>query len=313
MVKRNSNGGGKIKMLVAFSGGKDSLASLLWAISESGFKKENIEAVFCDTGWEHELTYKHILEVTEKLNVKLVTLKNAKYDGLVDLAVKKKRFPSTKARFCTEELKTKPMIDYILSLECNVMVVQGIRADESRSRSLMDKQCSYFRYYYEPYGYDKKGKPKFHKYRKKDVIAFRKKWVDDVIRPCFEWTGQQVMNYILDAGLKPNPLYYMDAKRVGCFPCIMCGKAEVKAIIEHNPEYIDRLREAEKKVGRTFFPPDYIPQRYMTQTDPKSGKKIPSVDNVVRYIGDKNANLDMFDDEKAAQDRKCMSFYGICE
>ena len=143
---------GKIKILVAFSGGKDSLAALLWTIKESGFKKENIEAVFCDTGWEHEVTYQHIKETTDKLGIKLVTLKSKKYDGLVDLAVKKKRFPSTKARFCTEKLKTEPMIDYILD-ECktNVLVVQGIRADESASRALMKKQCTYFRYYHEPY------------------------------------------------------------------------------------------------------------------------------------------------------------------
>jgi len=305
--------GNRIKILVAYSGGKDSLAALLWTIKESGFKKENIEAVFCDTGWEHEVTYQHIKETTDKLGVKLVTLRSKKYDGLVDLAVKKKRFPSTKARFCTEELKTKPMIDYILECNTHVLVVQGIRADESRSRSLMKKQCTYFRYYYEPYGKDKNGKLKYHTYRKKDVMEFRKNYLDDVLRPCFEWTGQQVMNYILEAGLKPNPLYYQDAKRVGCFPCIMCSKGEIKAMIEHNPQYIERLKEAEATVGRTFFPPDFIPQKYMKRIDEKTGKKIPTVENVIRYVTDKNSNFDLFEDEKKDANRKCMSFYGICE
>lgn len=335
---------GKIKILVAFSGGKDSLAALLWTIKESGFKKENIEAVFCDTGWEHEVTYQHIKETTDKLGIKLVTLKSKKYDGLVDLAVKKKRFPSTKARFCTEKLKTEPMIDYILD-ECktNVLVVQGIRADESASRALMKKQCTYFRYYHEPYQSNSmiiaqlekkdkltdsqqkklakakarlaKGKEdfKFHTYRKKEVMQFRKDYLDDVLRPCFEWTGQSVMNYILDAGLKPNPLYYQDAKRVGCFPCIMCSKSEIKAMIEHNPEYIERLKQAEKTVGRTFFPPNYIPKKYMKQIDAKTGKKIPTVENVIRYVMDKNSNLDLFEDGNKSDNRKCMSFYGICE
>lgn len=36
----------KLKVLVAWSGGKDSQACLIWAIKESGFKKETIEAVF---------------------------------------------------------------------------------------------------------------------------------------------------------------------------------------------------------------------------------------------------------------------------
>lgn len=336
--------GKKIKILVAFSGGKDSLAALLWTIKESGFKKESIEAVFCDTNWEHEVTYQHIKEVVEKLDVKLVTVKSKKYAGLVDLAAKKKRFPSTKARFCTEELKTKPMIDYILDeCNCHVLVVQGIRADESRSRALMKKQCTYFRYYYEPYQSNSmivaqwenrsdltatqkkkletakarlaKGKEdfKYHTYRKKEVMEFRKNYSDDVVRPCFEWTGVEVMNYILDAGMKPNPLYYQDAKRVGCFPCIMCSKGELKAMIEHNPKYIERLKEAEKTVGRTFFPPNYIPKHYMSRIDEKTGKKMPTIENVIRYVTDKNSNLDLFEDEKKNDERKCMSFYGICE
>ena len=49
-----------MKVLVSFSGGKDSLASLIWA--KNKFPNLNIEAVFCDTGWEHELTYQHINE-----------------------------------------------------------------------------------------------------------------------------------------------------------------------------------------------------------------------------------------------------------
>lgn len=303
----------KIKVLVAYSGGKDSQAALLWTLKESGYPKESIEAVFCDTGWEHEATYQHIKETTDQLGVRLVVLKSKKYDGLVDMAKKKGRFPSTKARFCTEELKTKPMIDYILD-ECksHVIVIQGIRKDESRARSMMRNQCTYFRYYYEPYGHDKDGKPKYHTYRKKDILEFRKNYLDDVIRPCFNWTGQEVMQYILDAGMRPNQLYFEGSKRVGCFPCIMCGHGEIKAMIEHNPKYVERLKQAEIEVGRTFFPPDYIPQRAMTMIDPKSQKKIATVADVVRYIEEKNATGDLFEDDNK-EDRSCMSFYGICE
>lgn len=300
----------KLKILVTFSGGKDSLASLIWTIKESGFAKENIEAVFCDTGWEHELTYQHINEVVEKLGIKLVTLKSKKYDGFLDLAEKKGRFPSTKARFCTEELKTKPMIDYILECNCNLIIIQGIRSDESKSRSLMEKQCTYFRYYYEPYGEDKNGKPKFHTYRKGEVKKFRENYLDDVLRPVFDWTGQEVMQYILENGLKPNPLYYQGAKRVGCFPCIMCSHSEIKNISDQHPTYLKRLQDAESKIGRTFFPPDYIAKKYMTRIDEKTGKKIPTVENVVKYVADRKPK-ELFEDEKI--DRRCMSFYGICE
>ena len=113
-----------MKILVSYSGGKDSQASLIWAIKEYGLK--NIEAVFCDTGWEHPITYEHIQKTTDELGVKLVILKSKKYDGMVDMAQKKGRFPSTKARFCTEELKTIPFIDYILSHKENLLIMQGI-------------------------------------------------------------------------------------------------------------------------------------------------------------------------------------------
>lgn len=301
-----------MKILVLFSGGKDSLASLIWAIKESGFKKENIKAVFCDTGWENPITYNHIKEITLKLDIELIILKSKKYNGFIDLATKKKRFPSTKAKFCTTELKVIPMIDFILD-ECNdnLIIIQGIRAEESKNRSLMKKQCTYFRYYFESYGTNKKGKEKFHTYRKQDVINFRKKYMDDIIRPIFDWSSEKTIKYILDFGLKPNLLYYLGFKRVGCFPCIMCNKQEIKNIINNNPEVIESIKEAEKKIGSTFFPPNYLPKRYMTKTDEKTGINVPIIENVIKYTMDKNNNLDLFDDDN--KKNICSSFYNICE
>lgn len=328
-----------MEVIVQFSGGKDSLASLLWAIAKYG--ANNVTAVFCDTKWEHEITYKHINEVVEKLGIKLIVLTSRKYNGMVDLAVKKKRFPSTKARFCTEELKTKPMIDYILdNCKTHLLIIQGIRADESESRSLMNKQCSYFKYYFEPYQTNSmivealeskevlsvsqkiklrkakarlaKGKEdkKFHTYRKKEIFKWREKYADDILRPIFDWTGQQTIDYILQNGMKPNPLYYLGFSRVGCLPCIMCKKQEVKSMIDYLPDAVVRLEEAEKEVGRSFFPPDYVPKRYCSKTD-KGGKKYPTVQDVLKYIGDTNATGDLFKEDN--KPHKCMSFYGICE
>ena len=73
----------------------------------------NLTAVFCDTGWEHPDTYKHVNDVCLQMGVRLITLKS-KYD-FVSLAAHKKRFPSTNARFCTSELKMKPMIEHYLT------------------------------------------------------------------------------------------------------------------------------------------------------------------------------------------------------
>lgn len=330
-----------MKILVAFSGGKDSQASLIWAVREFGVDK--VTAVFCDTGWEHALTYQHVIDVTNQMGVKLVTVRSKKYRGMLDLAKKKGRFPSTKARFCTEELKSKPMIDYILDeVKDHCLIIQGIRADESLSRSKMQKNCTYFKHYFEPYddnrvklnrlinksklttkelinkviltGKVSKGKlePKFLTYRKVEVVAFCKLFAQDVIRPLFNKTGQEVMRMILEAGQKANPLYYQGLKRVGCYPCVMCTHSEVLKLIENDPDYVERVREAEQEVGKTFFPPKYIPQLYATKLDYGSGKKVNSMDDVKRYLSLKYPPDSLLPPDDN-QDRRCMSFYGICE
>lgn len=298
-----------MKIIVAYSGGKDSQAALIWSVKKFGVK--NVIAVFCDTGWEHDLTYKHILDTTQKLGVTLITLKSTKYNGMVDLAKQKGRFPSTKARFCTEELKTKPMIDFILTQKEDLLIIQGIRKDESNARSKMDEQCYYFKYYEQPYSYDKKGRPKKHTYRKKEVLSWRKIYSDEILRPCFNWSAQQTIDYIIQNDQKPNPLYYKGMARVGCMPCIMCRHQEIKSMFELLPESITKLKEAENEVGTSFFPPNYIPSRFTSNRCNKTGKKIPTVIDVVNYVTDDANQQVMFTEDKG--DNRCMSFYGICE
>ncbi len=68
-----------MKVLVTFSGGKDSLAALLWTREHI---TRNFTTVFCDTGWEHPLTYDYIHRTADRLHLDLVTLRSKKYDGI---------------------------------------------------------------------------------------------------------------------------------------------------------------------------------------------------------------------------------------
>jgi 3'-phosphoadenosine 5'-phosphosulfate sulfotransferase (PAPS reductase)/FAD synthetase len=290
-----------MKILIFYSGGKDSQASMIWAVKEYG--ADVCEAVFCDTGWENPATYEHIKETTNQLGVKLVTLKSVKYDGMIDLARKKKRFPSTKARFCTEELKSKPAIDYVLSHTENVIVIEGIRKSESFSRSLMTAQCTYFKYYFEPLA-----NGKTHSYRKKEIVEWCKQHNADKIRPVFEWTAQQTIDYIRENGQQPNPLYFMGFTRVGCFPCIMSRQGAIKRIIENHPEQWKFLKEKEAEIGTTFFPPSYIPN-WASTGKTKSGKVFCTAEDIERYLRNKNLTGDLFEDDTPS----CMSAYGLCE
>lgn len=71
-----------MKILVSYSGGKDSQAFLINAIEEYGADK--VTAVFCDTGWEHPDTDTHIRRTTEALSVNLITLKS-KFDFVIEI------------------------------------------------------------------------------------------------------------------------------------------------------------------------------------------------------------------------------------
>lgn len=293
-----------MKILVAYSGGKDSQACLIWAVNKYG--KNNIEAVFCDTGWEHPITYRHIVDSTHQLGVRLVVVKSRKYNGMIDLAEKKKRFPSSQARFCTSELKSIPFIDYVLEQSEHLIIIQGIRALESHSRSQMQKQCSYFKYYFEPY--NEKGKT--HTYRKKEIQEWVKLYADDVIRPVFDWTANQVIDYIYSNLQSPNELYKQGFKRVGCFPCIMSGHREVYEIIKRYPARFYEIIEHEKRIGSSFFKIDFVPDYAQTGICNRTGKRYTTGLDVKAYLESKNLTLDLFTDDSPIS---CSSYYNMCE
>lgn len=163
----------------------------------------------------------------------------------------------------------------------------------------MEIECSYFRSYFQA---NERGKKE--SYRGKDVRKWCAKHDASIIRPIFNWTAQDVIDCILSAEQKPNPLYYRGFSRVGCFPCIMCRHAEVRELLKDEPMK-KRLQRAESKIGRSFFPPDYIP-KYAC-----SNGKYPMVEDVFRYVSDRNATPDMFEPDDGYA---CMSlFHGLCE
>ena len=288
-----------MKVLVQFSGGKDSQACLIKAVNDYG--KDKVTAVFCDTGWEHQDTYTHINNVVQQLGVPLVTLRSDKYKDFVDMSIKKNRFPSSQRRFCTSELKVIPMINYILAQDESFIIIQGIRAKESKARAGYDVECAYFKEYFND---EIKGL-----YHKKAVLEWCKTHDASVLRPIFHWSAQDVIDYILANGQRPNHLYERGFSRVGCFPCIMCRKREVQ-LISKDDWASKRLIDAEKRMkvekrGSTFFSPGYIPARFC------ANGQYPTVEEVFKYVNRFDAQLDLFEPEEGYN---CMSVYhGLCE
>lgn len=292
-----------MRVIVSYSGGKDSQACLIWAVNKYG--KDKVEAVFCDTGWEHPDTYTHIENTCDALGVRLTILNNNNGETFESASIKAKMFPDSRRRFCTTKLKVMPMIDWILSQNENILVIQGIRGKESQSRAKMAAECSYFGEYYNK---EKKGL-----YRKRDVLKWAKQYDASILRPLFEWSAQDVIDYILANGQEVNPLYKRGASRVGCYPCIMARQLEIKMISRDVP-MIERLIKLERDVNSvrdngvgTFFSKGFIPASFCKEY----GNGKPSVSDVVSYVTRDDANLDLFEPDEGYS---CMSIYhGLCE
>lgn len=311
--------------IVSMSGGKDSTATLLVARE---LEVQNLSAVVADTGHEHPETYDYIHYLAEATGVPIRWVKadfsrriagkrkfiETKWrekgvpesvvlgalevlhptgNPFLDLCLWKGRFPSTKARFCTDELKRNPIIEqvYLPLMDGENMLLswQGVRADESPARKYLP-EC------------DEVGGGLFN------------------YRPILKWTVDSVFEAHRAAGIKPNPLYLQGCNRVGCMPCIMCAKDELRQIAARWPDEVDRVREwerlvsiASKRGAATFF---------ATVTDPtvRSDEKVSAathgIDRMVDWSNTARGGrqFDMVDlIARTDSQNSCSSAYGLCE
>lgn len=277
---------------IGVSGGKDSTALLLWAVHESGYDIESLRVTFADTGNEHDITYEYVNYLSE--NVHPVEWLKPPLD-FYQLVAKKKRFPSSRARFCTQDLKMKPCRAYIYRLMDEgheVLLHTGIRASESAARAALPER-ELDTYYGVP-----------------------------VYRPLLRWSIDDVWAIHEKYGIKRNPLYAKGFRRVGCAPCIMCKKEEIRMIADQFPERIDMIRNAENSSKRdggfsSFFAADKVTSlhRSRTWTD-KNGKEyqICSIDDVVRWSrtshGGQQYRLGFEEEEEPLA---CSVISGACE
>lgn len=256
------------KNIVSVSGGKDSTALWLLAIEQ----EVDFTPVFADTGNENKLTYEYLdylernlgpikrvkADFTEQISKKREYIKNKwREKGVseeiiknalkvmvptgnpfLDLSLYKTRFPSTMARFCTQELKIIPIFEQmynpLLDEGFEVVSWQGVRAQESKKRSKLPEKEE------TPEG----------------IVIYR---------PLIKWKVEEVFEMHKKHGIEPNPLYKQGMSRVGCMPCINCKKSELYEIGRRYPDEIKRIAEwekivamASKRESASFFPHDVV-------------------------------------------------------
>jgi 3'-phosphoadenosine 5'-phosphosulfate sulfotransferase (PAPS reductase)/FAD synthetase len=208
------------RVVASISGGKDSAAMSLH-LRELGIEHDRVHL---RTQWEwgdgsHEGFVEYLRgPLTEAIGPITEIEGPLSMEALVR---KKGMFPSRVRRFCTQELKVFPMQKHLTALMdggADVVNAVGIRWAESKDRA------------------------KFSEWEWQDGFDC------EVWRPILAWSMDEVVAIHRRHGLAPNPLYLMGASRVGCWPCIMAKKDEIRLIADKDPGRIDRLRALEAEI-----------------------------------------------------------------
>lgn len=314
--------------IISVSGGKDSTALLLLAIER---ETENLQAVFADTGNEHQQTYDYVRYLEQATGVPIRWVKadftariadKREYvltkwaekgvaerdieraaaalvptcNPFLDLCIWKGRFPSAMAAFCSEELKRNPIINQVqnplLDAGDDVVSWQGVRRDESlRRRYLIEREL------------------KLTHNNGAELWNFR---------PILNWTAEDCFAMHRKHSVRHNPLYEQGMGRVGCMPCINCRKDELLEISKRFPEAIDRIRKweavvkaASKRNGATFFSAANRGDNLSVE----DAVARANIDAVVEWSKTSRGGkqFDFLRGGVADEAPMCSSIYGLCE
>jgi phosphoadenosine phosphosulfate reductase len=201
----------RLPMAVSFSGGKDSLATLLLAMES----KEPFDVFFLDTGIEFPETVEYVNAIAERYGIHVDTISAG------DNFWRSLEFfgpPGRDYRWCCKVCKLGPTTSYILDkYPGGLLTLVGQRRYESEERM-------------------RKGK------------IWRNDWVPNQLSasPIQNWTSLEVWLYILWKNAPINIWYRRGLTRLGCYLCPSSDLADFAIAEKYYPrlrDWFDYLRE----------------------------------------------------------------------
>lgn len=273
-------------LAVSNSGGKDSqamLADLAKAHKAAGWTGELI-SMHADLGRaEWPQTLGHVERITKDAGARFIVARRTGDQDLVDrieaerertLGSDKLFWPSSRARYCTADLKRDPMIREQRRLGRVIIATQGIRAAESpvrkrrnpltiEGRATSEALCSL-----TPEQALESRQPKQRLILNwLPIFSYN---IEDVWASCgtsgADLARRQAMYRAADAigdrsaaaeafrDWPAHPAYVAGASRLSCALCVMAKKADLIVGARHNPDLLKTYVEMEQISGQTFQP-----------------------------------------------------------
>lgn len=309
--------------VVSVSGGKDSTATLKLAVDRVG--RENLIAIFCDTGNEHAAVYEYLDYLEQVLGV---TITRLRADFSEQIAAKR-RFIANDQRTGRDKRGRKlrwtnkakrralavlhpsgnPFLDLCLwkgrspsrkaqfcteELKRNIAVAFQLDLIDAGHRVISWQGV-------------RRDESLNRRSAKKSERIGPRLWA---FRPLVDWSAADVFSYCAEHRIRPNPLYLSGCDRVGCMPCINVSKGELQTISQRWPEHIERIAGWERLVGLAskHGVATFLPAPGDTRTAVDRGNIWQRVEWSKTTRGGRQYDLLADIDEPTA----CASSYGLC-